>query len=252
MRVLEKMSLASLKHRFYPDPRSSDPLVHFTELLEEHLRPEYEVLDLGAGAGELNSYRLKGRVNRIVGVDLDPRVKENPLLDEGVVADLTHLPFSDRTFDLVFSIYVLEHIMQPVPFLNEIARVLRPGGYCLFLTPNRFHYVPLIASVTPIWFHRWFNRKRGRADQDTFPTYYRLNSRRALRHQFACAGFEPIQLRTIEVAPHYLTFSTPTFLLGVAYERLVNASAWLSGLRVGILGSFRRQQAVAPVPITSR
>jgi hypothetical protein len=123
--------------------------------------------------------------------------------------------------------------------VREIRRVLRPGGRFLALTPNRHHYVSFAAAHTPTGFHRWYNCRRGRSDDDTFSTYYRLNSRRALRRHFGRAGFEAICLSTIEVQPNYLTFCTPAFLLGAAYERLVNSTKWLSFCRVNIIGVFR-------------
>jgi SAM-dependent methyltransferase len=217
-----------------------DPVLRFLRILERYIGRGMEVLDVGAGAGRQNPYGLRGRVKRLVGVDLDPRVADNPLLDDGVVADVTRLPFGDGSFDLAFSIYVLEHLADPGAFAREIGRVLRPGGYFLFLTPNRYHYVPLIAAATPTGFHRWVNRRRGRAGADTFPTRYRLNTRRAVGRHFGAAGFEVTELTSIEVQPNYRTFCTPAFLAGVAYERLVNASDWLSGLRVNLIGVCRK------------
>lgn len=237
------MSVRSWQERLYPDPATRDPVLLFLRTLEQIVRPEQEVLDIGAGAGELNRYQLKGRVRRIVGIDLDPRVRDNPLLDEGIVASADSLPFPDGSFDLAFSIYVLEHIREPAGFAREIARVLRPGGYFLGLTPNRYHYVSLMAALTPTSFHQWFNKRRGRAEDDTFPTWYRLNTRRALRRHFEASGLQLDRFSMIEVQPNYLKFSTPSFLLGAAYERLVNSTDWLAGLRVNIIALFRKGKA---------
>jgi SAM-dependent methyltransferase len=166
------------------------------------------------------------------------------LLDEGHVADAGSLPFQDGRFDLAFSIYVLEHLAQPQQFAAEIGRVLKPGGLFLAVTPNAYHYLPIIASLTPHGFHRWYNKRRGRAEDDTFPTYYRMNTRRKLARVFGAAGFKVERMSTIEVQPNYLKFSTPSFLIGAAYERIVNATDWLSALRVCIIGVF--QKGVAP------
>jgi SAM-dependent methyltransferase len=176
----------------------------------------------------------------MVGVDVDPRVRDNPLLDEGVIADAYQLPFQAESFDVAFAIYVLEHIEEPQTFVREIARVLRPGGVFLALTPNRLHYVSIVASLTPLGFHRWYNRRRGRPAEDTFPTYYRMNCRSVLERQFGQSGFETVQLAMIEVQPNYLAFCTPSFLLGAAYERLVNSTEWLAGFRVNIIAKFRK------------
>jgi SAM-dependent methyltransferase len=233
-------TVASLSRRLYPDVLRRDPVAAFVDRLTRSVRPDDRVLDLGAGAGELNTYALKGRVRQLVGVDLDPRVADNPLLDVGLQADIGTLPFADASFDVVFSIYVLEHVERPDALAAEIARVLRPGGVCLSLTPNVFHYVTAISRLTPTRFHRRFNAWRGRPAEDTFETFYRFNSRGALVRHFGGAGLTAEHIDTIEVQPNYLTFSVPTYVMGVAYERLVNATELLSPIRVNLLATFRK------------
>jgi len=44
--------------------------------------------------------------------------------------------FPNACFDLVHSSHVIEHIAEPREFLSEICRVLKPGGYCVTVTPN--------------------------------------------------------------------------------------------------------------------
>ena len=232
------MSVAAIEAKLYPSLSSRDPVAVFLRLLEAEVSPESDVLDLGAGAGK-NAYALKGKVRQIVGVDRDARVVDNPLLDRGVVSTSNQLPFEDESFDVVFCIYVLEHVDDPEQFVDEIRRILRPGGRFLALTPNRYHYVPAIASLTPTSFHKWLNKRRGREVEDTFPTVYLLNTRRTVLRQFA-QGFECLRLQMIEVAPNYLRFWTPAFLLGVLYERLVNTFESLAAFRVNILCVFRK------------
>lgn len=229
----------------YPQPEQHDPLTHFLAAMEREIRPDMTILDIGAGAGELNGYNYRGRVKRVVGIDLDPRVTENPLLDHGVVGSAYELPFADNSFDLAFCIYVLEHIDKAQCFADEVARVLKPGGVFLCLTPNKFHYVPLIASMTPHSFHEWYNRWRGRADEDTFPTCYRLNSRGDMRRHFGTAGFDRCDMEMVEAPPNYLMFSVPTFLAGAAYQRVVGGTRLLQDLRVNIIGRFQKAQSDA-------
>lgn len=204
------------------------------------LSPEVRALDAGAGAGERfpNDYRSLCR--EIVGVDLDPRVTTNPTLHRGVVAPLDALPFPDASFDLVFSRWVFEHLPEPERVVHEIARVLRPGGRAVVITPSRFHYMTVISSLTPLRFHRGVNRVLGRKGEDVFQTAYRANTRRRLTELFRREGFETEELRQLECAPNYLVFHPGAFLLGVAYERLVNSTPWLAGLRLILLGTFRR------------
>jgi hypothetical protein len=82
---------------------------------------------------------------------------------------------------------------------------------------------------------------RGRSEEDTFPTLYRMNSREHIRRLFTRHGFEEVLLDTVEFQPNYLKFSIPSFLLGVLYERLVNSFRFLSGIRVNIFCVFRKK-----------
>jgi SAM-dependent methyltransferase len=231
----------ALRRRLYPDVLQRDPVANLVSRLTSVVQPSHRVLDLGAGAGERNAYSLKGKVRQIIGIDLDRRVTRNPLVDSGLRADIYALPFQSGSFDVVFSVYVFEHVDRPSELLEEIARVLRPGGICLVLTPNIFHYVTLLSRLTPTAFHQWVNKHRGRASEDTFPTRYRLNSRSALTQQVTAAGMDVVAIDAIEVQPNYLTFSPIAYLCGAVYERVVNASDSLSSMRVNLIGHFKKR-----------
>lgn len=50
--------------------------------------------------------------------------------------DFTDAPFKNETVDFVFSLNVLEHIEEDVRTISECYRILKPGGYCLFVVPR--------------------------------------------------------------------------------------------------------------------
>jgi ubiquinone/menaquinone biosynthesis C-methylase UbiE len=199
------------------------------------------VLDLGAGAGIVDAMNFKGVAKKVCGVDLDHRVEANPMLDEGRVADASRIPYSDQLFDVVFADNVVEHLSDPLSVFREVNRVLKPGGVFLFKTPNKTHYMPLIARYTPHIFHQFVNRLRGRADIDTFPTLYRANTINDVRRMGDLAGFEVLSVTRIEGRPEYLRITWPTYLLGAAYERVVNASDTLAMFRILLIAELRRR-----------
>jgi SAM-dependent methyltransferase len=59
---------------------------------------------------------------------------ESPIAD--VKADICDLPFNDNSFDLVFCNHVLEHIANDTKAMQELYRVLKPGGMGIFQIPQ--------------------------------------------------------------------------------------------------------------------
>ena len=99
------------------------------------------VLDLGCNVGY--GTKVIGAVcSKAVGVDVSPRAVEEAMRRsskgnvEFRLVDGKRLPFEDRSFDLVASFQVIEHVDDYAPYLSEIRRVLSPSGRAVFTTPN--------------------------------------------------------------------------------------------------------------------
>lgn len=231
---------ARLDRKFYAglDKNWDDAI--FRGRILEYLRSDQRLLDLGAGAGIVRYMDFRGKAAHICGVDLDTRVEENPYLDEGRIAAGESIPYEDDRFDVVVSDNVLEHLDRPRQVFAEVRRVLKPGGLFFAKTPNRWHYVAMIARLTPLAFHRWVNRRRGRAGEDTFPTCYRANSRAQLERLGEQVGLELQSYETFESRPEYLRMSLPTYLGGIAYEKLVNASNLGAPFRAVVVSRFQK------------
>lgn len=207
----------------------------------EYIKPEHVVLDVGAGRGRVLEMNFKGLAKSVCGVDPDPRVVENPLLDKGYEGLADHMPFfNDNTFDLVFCDNVLEHVQDPNSFYAEISRVLRPGGIFISKTPNKYYYVALIAAVTPVWFHQFVNKKRGRNDSDTFPTYYNANTQTAQNRWATRNSLLNVETKYIEGRPEYLRIFSVSYIMGLLFERMVNFFN-LQGLKAIIISVYRKR-----------
>lgn len=232
-----------LDQRLYPGHAKNWDDRLFRERILTHLDSDATVLDIGAGAGIVSEMHFRGQVARICGVDLDPRVTTNPMLDEGRVADARHIPYEDNTFDVAFADNVMEHLSHPIEVFREINRVLKPDGVLLFKTPNKWHYMPTIARFTPHGFHRFINRLRGRAEVDTFPTLYRANTAAKVAQLSAQSGFQVERIIRVEGRPEYLRISPVTYVFGFLYERLVNATDILTMFRILLIAELRKAKA---------
>lgn len=228
-----------LDKHFYPNVTTNWDDTLFRQEILSVLEPSFRVLDIGAGAGIVEHMNFKGHVVSMVGIDLDERVLENPWLDEAHHDDATKTPFKDNEFDLVFCDNVLEHIAEPEAFIAEVARILKPGGLFMGKTPNKNHYMPLIARLTPLWFHRFYNKLRGRETEDTFPTCYRLNSIRDVKKRSEPFGFALERATLFEGRPEYLRISPLTYLPGILYERLVNGIPFLKRFSILLIVTLR-------------
>lgn len=115
----------------YSDGNS--PQEHFayrelSQFVDDFELQDRKCLEVGCGRG-----LFQDLVVDYTGVDLSSSVA--PLLHKPFIAcDATRLPFETGTFDALWSVTVLEHVPDPEAALNEMRRVLKPGGL-LFLKP---------------------------------------------------------------------------------------------------------------------
>lgn len=110
--------------------------------------PDGRVLDIGGGTAHIKEFRPD-----IISADILPF----PGID--VVADAHRLPFPDGSFAGVVMLDVLHHLERPIDFLNEAARLLRPGGRLAMMEPamtalartfyDRFHEEPVDMKADP-------------------------------------------------------------------------------------------------------
>jgi len=119
------------------------------------------VIDLGCGSG-YGAARIAKVARAVVGIDIssdavafaNSRYKSLNLSFQRVDPD-ARLPFKDGEFDVALSFQVIEHVKDDEDYLQEAARVLRPGGVLVLITPDRRHR--LLPTQKP-W-NRWHLRE---------------------------------------------------------------------------------------------
>jgi len=192
----------------------------FLQFIDNKSSHTGRMLDLGCGNNELLA-RFRRDEREVWGVDFiaHPHLRHpewfRPLRADGVI------PFADQTFDVVCSHMVMEHVAEPRVFLQEIARVLKPGGWYIGESIHARHYVTWIRRLFDVVPHSWVQslvrNLYGRAEHDTFPTCYRMNSRRALNRFAQEAKLELADWRGY-VNPGYFLFSPLLYRGAVVFD----------------------------------
>ena len=118
------------------------------------------VLDLGCGGGLLSEPLAQAGAN-VTGIDISEHAvgvaarhaRESGLDIRYLRSPAERLPFGDDSFDIVVAFDVLEHVDDLSPTMEQIARVLRPGGKLIYDTMNR----TFLCRATVIWIgeHLW-------------------------------------------------------------------------------------------------
>jgi SAM-dependent methyltransferase len=188
------------------------------------LTPDSRVLDLGCGRGGLVELVWRD-VKLAAGLDPDtPSLSEHRAPGMPVLRGVgEHLPFAGDSFDIVVSVWVLEHVKEPLKVLREVARVLRPGGHFIFLTPNLRN--PLVAmnrigKALPLLQTQLVSRFYGRREADTFPVQYRANTARTIQSLAGASDLRVVELRVVP-DPTYLALNGLMFRTSVFAERLM-------------------------------
>jgi len=130
--------------RYVHDAAVGARKARFQEVIERRFSSPADILDFGCGSGDI-ALHLSGAGHRLVGYDLSAQMvaaaeqADSDHRVQWIVRDERvpdRLPFSDARFDAVVASSVLEYIPDLEATLNELARVLRPGGWLCATVPD--------------------------------------------------------------------------------------------------------------------
>lgn len=153
------------------------------EKIEAGLPAGRSFLDVGCATGALVEHAARrgweARGVEVCGpaAEYGRRVRGVTIL-EGTLQDAV---FPENAFDFVHSSHVIEHVPEPGLFLSEIFRILKPGGWCVTVTPNRTSFQSL--AFGPGW-------------RSVIPDHVHLFSRSGLLRLIRNSGLAPIRTVT--------------------------------------------------------
>lgn len=154
------------------------------------------VLDWGCGWGQMTEL-LMDRGLEVEAFDVDPDLTAParrplefyPHLSALITPELRRLPYDDASFDAALSCGVLEHVVDPSASLDELRRVLKPGGTLyVYKLPNPHSYLEKVARRAGLYYH-------GKLEHD------RLYTPKEARDLLERHGYELVELRRSNLLP---------------------------------------------------
>lgn len=212
------------------DPRESRLRKAFAMLEREGTRGR--LLDVAAGSGIAAEY-LASQGWTVSALDLSKSLAAQIRargIDDVRIHDLSRppLPYPDGTFQAVFAGEIIEHLVDTRTFLNEIARVLAPGGLVVITTPNLASFenrIRLLFGMYP----RWLEYELG--DQG----HVRAYTKRTLARQLRASGMRPGR-----ISGNWVPVLPQTIVHDVRLPLLAHTGDWFPSLSQGLIASARK------------
>lgn len=124
------------------------------KLLNKYIKnvKKKKVLEIGCGHGAMLDY-FKERGAFVKGIDINPEAvfycKSRGI--DAIQADCRNIPFKDNSFDVVFSLGVVEHFPETIKSMKEHVRLCKPNGKIIIIVP---HFISLSYFGAVLW-HYW-------------------------------------------------------------------------------------------------
>jgi SAM-dependent methyltransferase len=187
------------------------------------------VLDVGCGNGKFVTRIHQDRPDlRVIGMDISPGILTevpHPVL----VADAQALPFADESTDAVLAMHMLYHVPDIPAAINELARVLRPGGLVIASTNSDTDKQELD--------QRWSRAAAEVLGTTEGPTRVSLSSRFSLEKALGLLSGRFSDIRVIKI-PGTIELTDP----GPVVAHLASYEAWADQLGVPFEAALRRAE----------
>ena len=170
------------------------PVDYYEALVTKLVTEKTDWIDVGGGDAifphsDVHAQLVSERARRLVGVDPSGNILNNTFVHERIQCTIEDYQ-TEHQFDLVTLRMVAEHITDPNAVVQALNRLLRPGGMAVIFTVNLWSVVTMISRIVPFPLHYPIKRLFwGGDEKDTFPTTYKMNTRRHLGSLFGDGGF---------------------------------------------------------------
>lgn len=164
------------------------------------------ILDVGCGDGYFTILLKEAcKANDVYGIEISEKgvklAKEKGIKCYHLDVDEENFPFEDNYFDAVTALELIEHLFDPDHFLDEVYRVLKPGGLLFLSTPNLasiHNRIALLLGYQPFNVMVSLNKSVGHLGLSAggaAPDHIRFFTLRSLKELLMIHGFEILAVK---------------------------------------------------------
>jgi SAM-dependent methyltransferase len=209
----------------------------YTDIILENIARKPYWLDIGAG----NNTWITEQPGAEFSVGLDIEKKTGLVLDTEtggyVVAASENIPFKDNSFSFITSRYTFEHLKSPEVTLDEIHRVLKPGGIFVILTPNVRSPIVFAAGLIPFTVRKMILKNLfNEIPSGTYKTFYKINSPDSIKNK---SGH--LQLTKLIMVEDVFCQSHILYFLSIAYFKIIRLFG-LDSLKNNMIAIFEKKE----------
>lgn len=181
------------------ESRQKDAQLYLT-WVQEFLEPEDDCLEIGCASGYFLNI-IRERVNSVAGIETHHLLRQY-CKNLGIPMYERIEQIGDEVFDKIFLFFVLEHIGEPIQFLKQLKKILKPEGMVFIVVPN-VHDALLTLYDIPDFRRFYFT--------PAHQFYYSRNTLGNLLDQVELNTFDilPIQRYDISNHMHWMMFGKP-------------------------------------------
>lgn len=130
--------------------------VILSQILKNYCGRKLKICDVGCGKGRYLRNLLGENIeSELWGIDISEKVLEFITEQDIIkkVGSLTNIPCPDDTFDIVYTVEALEHAVHIENAINELVRIVKPGGKVIVIDKN----VENLGKLKLFPYERWFD-----------------------------------------------------------------------------------------------
>lgn len=136
----------------------NDGRIKFIKEYLKELPTNFSLLDAGCGNGRiLHALQTIFPSIQCSGIDISPKMLSYCSSSiHTQVANCESIPHKDNSFDAVICVEVLEHVLEIEPSIQEMTRVLKPGGVIIIIDKN----IEKLGSLRIEKWEQWFSKEQ--------------------------------------------------------------------------------------------